>query len=439
MDDEVQDTLEREFCPPLEASLVRSLFKDYDTSDGQQFIKLRQLLGELTEEASEQQATAFDSSGTGGFSPHDSQHVHTESSPPSEMASTSNDAATFSTAFSDLNLEDGIADGLEEEIPWDQLGQEARERWLQRMFPAVPRNIVSATLKHNGNMFEASSGELLDYTLMLEEDPDFASRAPIFQKGIDGFAASEFNQHKRKGKRRKRIDISSSTASSATASEVESDASPVVNAWHGGPRSSTQPLVDNKIIPKYRPVDLDSENEPVRPSSSNQLNSADHSRIKAQAFASREAARTASDQAAKAFRRGRSDHLMLGAGAVYAERSRDHLEQSRVLTSAAADALVAQQSTNSSTDLHGVDVSNATRIALTRTRTWWDSLGDSKYLPGGAIRSVDAHSIVTGAGRHSQNGRPKISPAVYKALVNDGWKVNMVPGVITITGRSLKK
>jgi hypothetical protein len=143
---------------------------------------------------------------------------------------------------------------------------------------------------------------------------------------------------------------------------------------------------------------------------------------------------TAFVKASAAYRRGKSDRLMGGAAAYYASVGREHLEKAKRENSAAADALVSSQSSADSLDLHGVSVQDGVRIASDRVAHWWESLGDSKYALGVAMRG--SYRIITGAGRHSRDGTSRLGPAVGKMLAREGWKFEVGQGVLVVTGRS---
>ncbi|KAH6629020.1 hypothetical protein C7974DRAFT_335323 [Boeremia exigua] len=138
------------------------------------------------------------------------------------------------------------------------------------------------------------------------------------------------------------------------------------------------------------------------------------------------------DKAAAAHRRG---GYMKAAAGYYAQEGRNYNANVKVMNQADADALVAQQSSSTILDLHGVTVADATRIARQGTNTWWNSLGEKRIAEyGGARGGVGSYKIVVGLGRHSADGRGKLGPAVVKALVKEGWKVEVGSGELLVTG-----
>lgn len=139
-------------------------------------------------------------------------------------------------------------------------------------------------------------------------------------------------------------------------------------------------------------------------------------------------------KASAAYRRGKSDHLMAGAAAYYAQQGRDADVQARIAQSAAADALIAQQNTKAVLDLHNLSVHDAKRITKERVTVWWHELGTSRGGPS-------YYKIVIGQGKHSDHGVAKIGPAVCKMLIRDGWKVEVGDnnGILHVTGIAKKK
>lgn len=135
--------------------------------------------------------------------------------------------------------------------------------------------------------------------------------------------------------------------------------------------------------------------------------------------------------ATAAYRKGRSNPLYRQAGAFYAERARGETTSFHRAISVEANLIVDQQSSYDKIDLHNVGVQDAVNIALDRTRKWWDGLGEDR------ARKAKLHglTVVTGWGRHSVDGRSKLRSHVPKALVADGWKIEVYTGHYLVTGR----
>lgn len=147
----------------------------------------------------------------------------------------------------------------------------------------------------------------------------------------------------------------------------------------------------------------------------------------------------AKTKASAAYRRGKSDHLMAGAAAYYSSLGREYDNRLQSASSAAADALVASQSSTTQLDLHGVGVRDAVRIARERVTAWWAGMrgaggGGSAHGREERGRTHAGFRIVTGKGTHSEGGKGKLGPAVGRMLIREGWKVEVGSGVLVVTG-----
>ncbi|CAG7920073.1 unnamed protein product [Penicillium olsonii] len=149
-------------------------------------------------------------------------------------------------------------------------------------------------------------------------------------------------------------------------------------------------------------------------------------------FAARSAALA---QASQAARRARSKPLYGGASAYYRDVGNEHRQLAMRHTATASDRLVAHQSRNCDLDLHGVNVANAVRISRQGVESWWEALGDRKYVRGGGRDVHGGFKIVCGVGNHSQDRKSHLGPAVWKMLRGEGWRVELDRGSMLVTGR----
>lgn len=189
------------------------------------------------------------------------------------------------------------------------------------------------------------------------------------------------------------------------------------------------------VIPRYAPVNLSEASTP----DSQRLSSLPPAAIVPTAASLTAARNVAFTQASSAYRKGKSNPLMKAAAGYYSQVGRDYNANLQAMNESDADALVASQSTPTLLDLHGVSVHNATRIAKAKTQAWWDGLGEQR-IPGGGRRGVgEGYTIVTGLGRHSEGGRAKLGPAVVRALVREGWKVEVGSGELAVMGIARRK
>jgi hypothetical protein len=202
--------------------------------------------------------------------------------------------------------------------------------------------------------------------------------------------------------------------------------------------SSPEPVQSGKVAGMVQYASLNEAHEigSHSPRSPSPWTKIDPAYTRAVAASHNAAAHIAYAKASAAHKRGKSDHLMNGAAAYYADVARERSTAAKASFEAAANAHVASQSTSRVLDLHGVGVADAVRIAQEKVNIWWDSLGDTKYAPGGGGPARDGYRIVTGIGRHSKYGAPKIGPAVSRMLVREGWKVEVGHGETIVYGKA---
>ncbi|TGZ84497.1 hypothetical protein EX30DRAFT_391945 [Ascodesmis nigricans] len=138
-------------------------------------------------------------------------------------------------------------------------------------------------------------------------------------------------------------------------------------------------------------------------------------------------------QASEAYKRSKSDRLMGGAAAYYAELGKDHDRHYKELNNLAAEQLVSANSSPYFLDLHGVTVQQGVKIAKEHTTRWWvESKPDDR-------RGIKPLVIVTGMGRHSKDHQPKLFPAIKKLLERDGWDHKVDKGQIIVYQKSNRR
>ena len=144
------------------------------------------------------------------------------------------------------------------------------------------------------------------------------------------------------------------------------------------------------------------------------------------------ARRDAAASAAAMHRKGSSNPLYRQAASYYADRAREQARHAQEAGSTAADVLVAQQSTATGIDLHGVQVHDGVRIARYKVAEWWHGLGEMRAQ---GARETGGFTVVTGLGRHSAGGVSQLRQAVAAALLQDGWRVRVETGKFVVVGR----
>ncbi|EPS33984.1 hypothetical protein PDE_08946 [Penicillium oxalicum 114-2] len=172
---------------------------------------------------------------------------------------------------------------------------------------------------------------------------------------------------------------------------------------------------------------------PTRPAGGSQ-GAGDYDREQAAASAYFTAKSVANAQAAQAARKAKSDPLYGGASHYYREVAQRNRELAMQHLAAASERLVDMQSSQGDLDLHGCQVAQAVRISRERVEAWWDGLGDTKHIRGGGRHAHNGFKIITGVGLHSHDGKSRLGPAVSKALMSDGWRVEIGRGFVTVIG-----
>ena len=141
--------------------------------------------------------------------------------------------------------------------------------------------------------------------------------------------------------------------------------------------------------------------------------------------------REALTSAAQMSRRGASSPLYRQAAGYYAERAREQGYYAVQASSDAADLLVDQTKTSKLIDLHGVQVQDGVRIARQRVQEWWDNLGEFRSRKA----KEQPFTVITGLGRHSAGGVSQMRQAVARALLQDGWRMQVDTGRFVVAGR----
>ncbi|EPS41993.1 hypothetical protein H072_4046 [Dactylellina haptotyla CBS 200.50] len=134
------------------------------------------------------------------------------------------------------------------------------------------------------------------------------------------------------------------------------------------------------------------------------------------------------NKASAAYRRSKGDPLMGAVAGFYADEGRKHGERLKAVSDIAAEALVNQNSSEYTLDLHGVTVQQAIKITNERVTAWWVKTNSTDS------RALIPFHIITGIGSHSKGGESRIGPAVSRMLIKGNWKIEVRPGNVTVLG-----
>ena len=226
-----------------------------------------------------------------------------------------------------------------------------------------------------------------------------------------------------------RITQSSTTTTTATTISATHD---LAKAMLSSP-SVSGASTPSRIVPRYVPY----KGERTQSTPSSSTPSTPLTPTYSGSVASLSASRTtAFTQASAYYRKSKSDHLMGGAAAYYSQLGRDYHSSLQAISAAEADALATSQSTAASLDLHGLGVKDAVRIVCEKVNSWWESMGEARAKMGSARAVGEGYKVVTGVGRHSDGGVGKLGPAVVKALLREGWRVEVTGGELFVIGRA---
>ena len=544
----------KEYSPPLDTALLRSIASDFDLGDPNSLEAARNILDDIKSNAEIEEISTLEAPPNGqnqhSHSPDDSlEHASSlnGNSPPKVVTDdTSLTHSLPSASTSDRASAVGENGDAEYDVDIDSLSDEEKLPLLRDVVPGVKDFDIQFALKKHRGDFKKTLDELLSIAFLNEEHDSDGERTEV-PRGVDGFAEPA-TKRKRKGKKRNRgTDGTRSSDSPAASADQSNDVPSVwdvpkskpdiskqdifyltsrtclswdyVSAHYFGSgasmkqtiaslckcdqvavktRTINDPDLEYKFMElgfaywKIQPVDrqalvilahprmeaayelaevltapkeesyadysakkeimpqyrmLDKPKPKTKPSPYVEVvkrRGTDQpippvTRAQQAAFtnpvdfaAKRHAAYR---QAAAAYRQSRSHPVMAAVAAYYAAEGRAAAARAANQVSADARAHVAGRTTNNSVDLHGLVVKDAVGIALERVQQWWESSGEAEWAREGKAMS-GTYTIVVGAGRHSDGGKAKLSPAVKKALEQKRWRVNeAAPGVLVVKGR----
>jgi CUE domain len=515
--------LRLEFCPPIDEPAFYSICSDHDLDNPESLNVCLSNLNFIKADALEADVSAFDASGTGGFTAKWGETSSESQSSNNGATSGSQEVDGITTGLSELGWYDASVEGQ----GMANANEGTKINKLKEMFPGFAEDKLSYRLRKCNQDLERAINELLNESFIVEDDSEERVEIP---KGVDGFMGNEEHGRGRRGKGKRQGRLDDSTGSSSLTPETTEQIAPK-NVWAStiddvdfisartnmGTRSirslysandrslartinalavqegSTFKSVETldtlnqiklaelskdfptlapaqlysllvvsgnrisaahelagamiaapkptstgklEVITKYAPLDLSSDVESGHSRSASPWDQISHAKAKNLALSKTATANTASVQASQAARGAKSNHLMGGAVAHYASVRDENVKAAKALSSIAADAHVSSQSTPTRLDLHGVSVADAVRITKQQVLVWWHNLGDAKYARGGGGPMREGYQVVTGVGRHSKHGTPKIGPAVYRMLVREGWKATVERGEILVTGKA---
>ncbi|KAH6843183.1 hypothetical protein B0I37DRAFT_408080 [Chaetomium sp. MPI-CAGE-AT-0009] len=381
-----------EFGSILDESLILLIANERDIVGGYEDIK--EVLNLLAETARAEAATGFDPSGLSSTS--EVEELLLDGTGTSANGADSSACTTTISEFSDRSENQRLTEQT-------NLTEEQKIQELKLVFgDAWGDHTIRFMLKQNDGDLERAFDGLLDRQFFKEEG--------TLPKGLDGFFVSDEDWQPRKGSRgrarkgnkegkKQAVAIKYNAVSSTVddgelegAKDFATSASPrMAAAGRRLPPRTVTPLPSSPVTTDFGASDL---------------------------------------RAAAALRR--MGPLGRQGAVVYTDRAREGRAAFTANASREAEAHVAQQSTNTMLDLHGVFVMDGVRIAKQRVWSWWNGLGEDRK----ALAKRNGFTVVTGVGKHSVGGVSRLRQAVGAYLKNDGWKVETLTGSFYVTGRT---
>ncbi|KAK3291381.1 uncharacterized protein B0H64DRAFT_427345 [Chaetomium fimeti] len=381
-----------EFGSVLDESLILLIANDRDIAGG--YEDIRDVLNLLAETARAEAATGFDPSGLSTTS--ETEELLLDEAATSTNGADSSACTTTISEFSDRSENQRLTEQT-------NLSEEQKIQELKLVFgDGWGDHTIRFILKQNEGDLERAFDGLLDRQFFKDEGS--------LPKGVDGFFVSDEDWQSPKGRRgrarkgnahgKKQVVAINYNAVSSAVNDAElegaKDFATAVNPRMAGAGRRLPPQTTTVLPPSLVRTDFGATDL----------------------------------RAAAALRR--MGPLGRQGAVVYTDRAREGRAAFTAHASREAEAHVAQQSTTTMIDLHGVFVMDGVRIAKQRVWNWWNNLGEDRK----ALAKRNGFTVVTGVGKHSVGGVSRLRQAVGAYLKNDGWKMETLTGSFYVTGRT---
>ncbi|KAF2676185.1 hypothetical protein K458DRAFT_380305 [Lentithecium fluviatile CBS 122367] len=242
MGEDIQ-TLEQEYCPPLDPALVHAIYLDFaGHADGLQ--QTKELLDGLKQAAATEQLTEFDPSGSSGDAVRSSPskqgsddldsnaETWTSQTTVTDYTGLSNDIAALGLRSPDgSSSEESLNGGYFTDTK--QFDTQTKELLLAETFPTLRPELVAYTLKKCNGDFGKATDELLNH-VYFEDARASPTEETVVAKGIDAFSEEHHvpQRKKKKGKQKKHKQKCSAYDTSPTSgSEADPCPTPPTNKW----------------------------------------------------------------------------------------------------------------------------------------------------------------------------------------------------------------
>lgn len=394
-----------DFGSILDESLILLIADERDLVGG--YEEIRQVLNVLTETARAEAATGFDPSGLSSASEVE-ELFPDETATSGHGAESSAECTTTISEFSDPSESQRLTEQT-------NLSEEQKIQELKLVFgDAWGDHTIRFVLKENGGDLERAFDSLLDRQFLKDEGS--------LPKGIDGFFVPDEDWQSPKGRGGRARKGNAKSKKQAVTIKYNTVSSTVDDGELEGAKdfaTSANPQVagTGRRFPPQRITPL-----PLKTIAAQQPALSSVSPVSTD-FATEM-------RAAAALRR--MGPLGRQGAVVYTDRVREGRAAFTAHASREAEAHVAQQSTSTMLDLHGVFVMDGVRIAKQRVWNWWNNLGEDRKT----LAKRNGFTVVTGVGKHSVGGVSRLRQAVGAYLKNDGWKMETLTGSFYVTGRA---
>lgn len=386
-----------EFGVVLDEPLILLIANERDIVH--EYEEIREILNQLAEPAKAEALTGFDPSGLSSATDSDGAFLESHNASRHEGDGSAEYATTISE-FSDLSEHQKLTDrtNLSDEEKIQELKLVFQDRWGDHTLRFV--------IKENDGDLDRVLEGLLTRQLLEEEGS--------LPKGVDGFFSPDEDGPAPRGKvgRGKKRKGAKASKKEVVAVHYQSVSSTVNEAELESAKDFARPSNAGRGLAVQTPL----QTFPLSP---------------AAALTSSVSTDFGASHLRSAATLRRLGPLGRQAAVVYTDRARDERAAFTALVSQAAEQHVAQQSTPTSVDLHGVFVMDGVRIAKRRVWSWWDGLGEERKT----IARRQGFTVVTGVGKHSAGGVSRMRQVVGAFLKNDGWRVEVLTGSFLVTGR----
>ena len=292
----------------------------------------------------------------------------------------------------------------------NDIDNDDRLKFLIQSFPKIP----VAILKHK---LKVSNGDLVQVTDLLL-NKELLDEVPVEEQV---FEKKKREQIKREVKKRdKRNDHDCEVRFLAETLQVSSEEASEIYAQNEN--SLVKALVNNNNSAVIsRPISAPlPENDRItttinRPCSTVHGEST-VARLQKVVDTSSERHHEARQQAQAMYKKSRSDRLYRSVAGYYSEQASQYNQEAKSAVDAMCRRTIEQNSTRYSVDFHGAPTHVAVDYCTIRLEQWWTT----EQMEGRVIPTP--LKLITGTGRHSTAGIPKIKNAVRKLLTSGNWR-----------------